>query len=768
MENPAEARGIVKRAVTQVIGPGLPYDIDKSDGREHYYIACASHCDGQFSLALLDYTTGDFWGCTTRDQSELVEKLALHAPREFICYLGQWECFAPMKQFVADAPFLTTHLGQDYFDEEVSAPSLQRVLGDYRLDGILKLNPQILPALAALSFYICSTQKQQDYHHIRPFRMEQEQGKLKISLATLKGIEILPKSKETYRESLLGFFDRTKSAVGARELKGIFLHPLADLEQISHRQEWVQRFVDDENLLGEVREQLAQTRDLERVLVKLTRGRILAADLLNLSRTITLFLGLKHKLRDFPLGETKGLKSLAALAQDIATTINDELGAHLDKGNLIRSGANRERDRLHGTAQAAHTTVARLEQKYRTQFEMGALKIKHNNVLGHFIEISKAQAKKAPAIFHRKQTLVNCERFTSDELHQLEGEVLRARDRLQKLEREILQQLLDRVSQRAESILAVSKVIGHWDALSTLAWVALKEDFCRPELHPDRQLLHVVGGRHPLVLAHQREVFVPHHITLDQQCYFALITGPNMAGKTTVMREMAIIQFLAQVGSFVPAEKAELGICDYLFSRLGANDDIVGGQSTFMVEMSETASILRHATSRSLIILDEVGRGTSTYDGMSIAWALVEFFVRRTKALCLFSTHYHELTELVERLDGAVNLTVETVTRKGEVKFLYRLIEGAAQESFGLYVAKLAGLPRPVLQRSEEILRQLEGGPSEQLSLFNSPPPPPASEVPPQLAQLRLEIEQLEIPQMTPMQALQKLQQWQSDLESRP
>ena len=398
-----------------------------------------------------------------------------------------------------------------------------------------------------------------------------------------------------------------------------------------------------------------------------------------------------------------------------------------------------------------------LEKKYRENYGIATLKIKSNNVFGHFIEISKALAPKAPADFFRKQTLVNCERFSTHELSQLEEEVLLARDDLHRLERDILEKLLSQVSSLADEILSLSQTLGFLDVLSTFSWVALQEDMTRPEIELDRQIFQVTGAEHPLVRSRQQDIFVPHDLTLDHSRYFALITGPNMAGKTTVMREVAIIQFLAQIGSFVPARSARLSLCDYLFSRLGASDDILNGRSTFMVEMSETSSILRHATARSLIILDEVGRGTSTYDGMSIAWSLIEFFVSQVKGLCLFSTHYHELIDLVESLEGAFNLTVETVTQKGEVKFLYRLKEGGVQESFGLYVAKLAGLPPSVLERSQEILHRLEERTGESSPLC----PPSFDVVSPPLSELETQLSSLDVMEMTPLEALLKLKEWQ-------
>ncbi|MCY4643964.1 MAG: DNA mismatch repair protein MutS [Bacteriovoracales bacterium] len=776
VEDAASAKGIVKRAVSQIISPGLPYDVDKSDRWDHHYMACAVEEGGTFFLTCLDYTTGDFLGLVAHDEDALVEKLGLYAPKELICYLGQWDGFPRIKQFLTERSLLVTHLSRDHFDEKVNRFSLEKLIRGHHRDEVIGSHPSLLPALAALSFYICSTQRQENYHHIRPFRMEQEEGKLKISLSTLKGIEILPRSKETLKESLLGFFNRTKTAVGLRELKRLFQHPLGDPERIAKRLDTVEFFLGREELLKKTRSELSGIRDLERILVKLTRGKLLSGDLLNTAKAIRIFEGLKLSLVGIPeeeflevdLGE---MDSLLDLARNIEKTINDDLSAHREKGNLICTGLNPERDRLKGLADNAGAALKELEKTYRRECDVGTLRIKHNNVLGHFIEMSKGQASKAPNTFVRKQTLVNCERFSSDELQKLEEEILEAKDKLIKLEKEILAGLLNKMALLSPAILALSRTLGRLDALSTFSWLALKEDLVRPLIHPDRQILRIQKGWHPLIKANREDIFVPHDIDLNEECFFGLITGPNMAGKTTVMREVAIIQFLAQMGSFVPAEAAELGLCDYIFSRLGASDDIVNGQSTFMVEMSETSTILRHATPKSLILFDEVGRGTSTYDGMSIAWALVEFLVKKTKALCLFSTHYHELIEVVEGLPRAANFTVETVTSKGEVKFLYRLIRGAALESFGLYVAKLAGLPGVVLKRSGEILGQWEGdqkgGPQKESVGVPSKDLESQLELPLHSSRLEEDMAALNIMEMTPLEALQKLAEFQKECRDR-
>ena len=350
VEEASQAQGIVRREVTQVIGPGLPYDVDKSDRRDHHYIACVAEGKGegaaQFFLTFLDYTTGDFWATVVADEQEVIERLSLYSPKELLCYLGQWDHLCSLKKFIQSDRFLVTYLSLDDFDEQINHGSLKKLIRDYQQDQILALYPQVLPALAALSFYICSTQRQQSYHHIRPFRMESEEGKLKVSSTTLKGIEILPKSKDLYHESLLGFFDRTKSAIGSRELKRVFQNPLAEPEELRSRQDCVEGFLHSQELLEEVRDQLASVRDIERVLVKLTRGRIQGGDLLHLSQAILVYHQLKQRL-DNPAFEIihrwmsgDQIASLVRLARDIDDTISSEPGAQLEKGNLINRGGS--------------------------------------------------------------------------------------------------------------------------------------------------------------------------------------------------------------------------------------------------------------------------------------------------------------------------------------------------------------------------------------------------------------------------------------------
>lgn len=769
VEDPKEAKGIVKRAVTQVVSPGIPYDLDKSDSRSQYFISSiirVNENSSDYYLCLLDYTTGEFIGHHLLSLEAVLEKLKNYRPKEFICFHGQIDkdAFTLIKDGVQAT---ITNISEEYFSIENSDIYLEKVFKGFKRDKVIKSNQEILGALGALAYYVCSTQKLENFYHIKPFQMVSDDEFLSVADSTLKGIEILPRSKETWNNSLLAHMNKTKSAIGLRTMRRLFLEPLKNLKLIQERQKTVKYLVDSIETTEDLREFLSEVRDIERILAKTTTQKINAADFLNLAQTINAFNSItkiiklkKHKA--IPALATKEIARLNELALEIENTINDEVGATLEKGNLIRKGANKKRDRLANLLGKSADNIVELENRYKKLCDINNLKIKHNNVFGYFIEISKAQSKNAHKSFVRKQTLVNCERFMTPELEELEKELNSAKEKLQKLEREIYKELIEKVVDQSFELSLLGQALGMIDTLQSFAWVAHNEEFTLPELQDKEQVLEVKKGWHPLIKSNLDELFVPHDLKLNKDKFFGLITGPNMAGKTTVMREMAIIQFLAQLGSYVPAASAKLGVCDYLFSRLGASDDIVNGQSTFMVEMSETATILRHATEKSFIILDEVGRGTSTYDGLSIAWALVENFVKRTKALCLFSTHYHELIDLASDLPGAQNFTVETINHDGDVKFLYRLLEQGASQSYGIHVAKLAGLSEDILFRANEILTSLEKDElpktesSQQLSFFEFQS---TTKIDPRDEKVLNELKDLDLLNLTPIKALVKLEE---------
>lgn len=762
IEDPKDAVGIVRRGVTQVVSPGMPYDLSKTPEKEQRFIASAFKKDGQYYLIILDFTTGDFKGFITESAEGLVTKAQMFAPREFITCMGQWEGEELITRYLTLSGVLKTHLSEEYFDKINTAIYTEKIIPAFKRDKIIAQSPEILNPIGALAYYICSTQMISDFVHIRPFQIMNEKGTMKVTVPTLSGLEILPKSPQEYNQSLLGFVDKSQTSMGSRALRQLFLSPSAHREEILKRHNLVEALINNTDLLSEIRSDLSGVRDLERIMAKISTGKAINGDLINLCRAIFIYEGLEKKLKEkLPDFESLGLyaqskkekETLKDLAKHIEKAINDEIGATLDKGNLIKPGYSKERDRLCRLSQNASEELLKMEEGYKEQTKIPKLRVRSNNVAGFYIEVPKAQSSKMPKSFRRVQTLVNAERYVTAELESFEKEILSAKEKLSQVERAIFKELLTEVASNKDLVINLAKLIGHLDIYQSLSHLSLQEGFVRPEIADGEKVLHVEGGWHPLIKNNLHDQFVSHDVHLDESFSFALITGPNMAGKTTVMRELAIIQFLAQLGCFVPAKKATLGICDHLFSRLGASDDILRGQSTFMVEMTETAEIIRHATANSLIILDEVGRGTSTYDGLSIAWALVEHFVTKTKALTLFATHYHELVEVVEGMDNAKNFTMEIVNNKGDVQFLYRFIEGHAQESYGIYVGKLAGLPSSLLRRSEEILKSLEDKNEKEFPKQL----PLLPEIPVYLQKLEEEVEKMDPLRMTPLEALQKL-----------
>lgn len=718
VENPKDAVGIVKRAVTQVVGPAIPYDLEKSQNTEPNFII-ATYSDKQFFyISALDYTTGDFIGHAYKTFSAFFEKIKIIRPKEIISYLGQFAEYPTLDTYLEQNNILKTHLSSEYFSAKFTEIYIEKLIPNYKHDQIIKSSIQILNPIGALAYYISSTQMLDEYVHIKNFRLEQDSDAMKVSLPTLHGLEILPKYREEYKESLLGHIDKTQSALGTRKLREILIAPLQNKENIQARQNVIHYFMQNQDQLADLREELSEIRDLERILAKLASLKITPSDLLNIANTIQVYFAISPFIQELPNGkaflnspdETQ-TSALAELSEMISKTINEEPGASLEKGNLILSGYSKTRDHLYSLTQDNGKKLLQLEEKYKTETGISKLRVKHNNVAGFFIEISKSHCHKAPQHFNRKQTLTNCERFVTEELAIYETESLSAKEKLLKFERKIFNELIILIKKNIASLQKLANLLALVDVFQSLAWLAIQEGFCCPKLNTKNQMMKIKGAWHPLIKALIKDQFITHDLNLNKDRFFALITGPNMAGKTTVMREVAIIQILAQIGSFVPAESCEISLCDYLFSRLGASDNILKGQSTFMVEMAETAEILRHATAKSLIILDEVGRGTSTFDGLSIAWALVEHLAQKTMAITLFATHYHELIELINTLPHACNLTVEVSSENDQVQFLYGLIEGGATESYGIHVAQLAGIPESLIKRSNNILSNLEKKP---------------------------------------------------------
>ncbi len=781
IQDPKDAKGIVKRAVTQVVSPGMPYDLDKTEAREQRFMVATYKEEGLITFIALDFTTGEFIGCLLNSDEELVNKLLMYSPREIVTFMGQWDENKKITGALDHIGTLKTYLTEDYFTPKFTEIYLEKILPGFKRDKTIKGHSNILKAMGALAYYVCSTQNLDQFFHIRPFRLLNEQEEMKVTLSTLQGLEILPKSRETYKESLLGYMDKTQSALGSRALKKLFSTPLYNIERITERQDTVEKLLAAPEILTDMRDILGDVRDLERILAKVSTNKATPGDLINTAAAIECYENLAKKFTGplknlFTPLKPAAIKKLSALNSEIRKTINDEVGASLDKGNLIKPGASKQRDRLAKLSQNASLELKQLEERYREETGIPKLRLKSNNVAGYFVEVSKSYSKQIPKHFERRQTLVNSERYTTEELNEFEKEITSAKEKLERLEREIFKGIVESMTSMSDSIQVLADKLSYIDALQSLAWISLQEGFHKPTFNTSGSLT-LKRAWHPLIKSVLKDQFVSHDLVLDKDIYFGLITGPNMAGKTTVMREVAIIQILAQVGCFVPAEVASLSMCDFLFSRLGASDDILKGQSTFMVEMAETAEIIRHATDKSLVILDEVGRGTSTYDGLSIAWALVEHLIYTTKCFSLFATHYHELIDLIEELPHGKNLTVQTQNKDGDVQFLYRLIEEGASQSFGIYVAKLAGLPPSLLHRATEILSGLEDQeqsgaainkglpkeiPGKQLDFF--PDSERVPEIPPYLKELEKELLELDLNNMTPLQIMNKMQNLKEDL----
>lgn len=759
IEDPSLAKGLVKRAVTQVVSPAMPYDIEKIQGIDYRFLGSASLKDKKFYLTLIDYTTGAFIGHILESFQEFFEKVQLYAPCEFLSFFDQWETYPELKNYLEQKEVPHTYLSQEYFSPKFTTHYIEKLIPNHKTDKILKESSPFLESIGAISYYIHSTQGEENSRHIKPLKIIPHQQEMKVSYTTLCGLEIFPQNKENYRKSLLGFMDKTCSSLGARKLKEIFLTPTRDLLTIEKRQTYIKKLLHHQETLETQRVQIKDMRDIERIMAKVNNKKANSHDLLTLGKSLSLgrkiYQELPFSSKALPQINQEQQDILEKLSKQIENTLNHEIGASLDKGNLINEGFHSQRDKLASLSENSSETLLQLEKRYREKTGIPNLKIKSNNVAGFFIEVSKSYIDKVPDSFRRRQTLTNAERYTTEELDSLEKEILSSKEKLFQLEKSIFLELLQEIQIQAMAISICGDLIASMDALQSLAWAAYQNNFSCPKMNSNKTLMDVQGAFHPLIKKELGEDFISHNLRLDSHISFGLITGPNMAGKTTVMREMAIIQFLAQIGSFVPAQKAELGLCDYLFSRLGASDDILRGQSTFMLEMSETAEILRHASPRSLIVLDEIGRGTSTYDGLSIAWALVEYISSKVQALTLFSTHYHELIDLVEGLPNAKNLTVKTHREGKKVTFLYELIEGGATQSFGIHVAALAGLPSSVLKRSEIMLKKLEYKESNLLESL-----PPIQEE----SSLEKQLRSLEVNNLTPIDALNLLNQWKKEI----
>ena len=715
VEDPKLAKGLVKREVIRVVTPGTTMDALSLDEAKNNYLMSIVFLEDRFGCAIADISTGDCFLTEVDKPNKLLDEINKFTPSEIICN----EAF---RMAGVDVEDLKNRLGiclfylQDwYFDDE----SCHQLLKDHfhvgSLDGlgIADYDCGIIAA-GALFRYLKETQKTSLEHMatIRPYIADTY---MLIDSSSRRNLELVETLREKQkRGSLLWVLDKTKTAMGARTLRSYVEQPLIDAEEICARLESIEELNTHAMLRDEIREYLQPVYDLERLISRISYQSANPRDLVAFGSSIKMIPFIKQLLGDFESPLLKRLNeemdSLSELADLISRAIVDEPPLAQKEGGIIREGYHPDVDRFRLSRTDGKKWLTELEAKEREKTGIKSLKIKFNRVFGYSLEVTNSFKDQVPDYYQRRQTLANAERYFTKELKELEELIMGAEDKLYALEYELFCQVRDTVAKEVVRIQKTAKAIAALDVLASLAFVADRNHYVRPKINTNG-VIDIKNGRHPVVEQMiDHEMFIPNDTWLDnQKKRVSVITGPNMAGKSTYMRQSALIVLMAQIGSFVPAEKANIGIVDRIFTRVGASDDLASGQSTFMVEMTEVANILRNATSRSLLILDEIGRGTSTFDGLSIAWAVIEHI--SSPKLCgaktLFATHYHELTELEGKLPGVHNYCIAVKEKGDDIVFLRKIVKGGADKSYGIQVAKLAGVPDSVIQRAKELVEEL-------------------------------------------------------------
>ncbi len=753
-------RGLFPREVVRVVTPGTVIEPTLLKGDRNNYLAGIVLQDSRAGIAYVDITTGEFLATELTDgevESALRAELIRLQPAEIILPEGM--------DLNHNLPGHITRWQAWRFESGRCQETLQRHFEVASLDGFgLRGKPLAIRAAGAILQYLQETQpaalrllKRLATYTLSDFMV--------LDAATRRNLELTETIRTGATEgSLLSVLDHTVTPMGKRMIRQWVSKPLLDIAAIQRRQDRIAELLEDGILRSELRSALRPLVDLERLTNRVVSGHATPRDLVSLRSTLRLLPRI-HQL--IP----SNLRHLSALLENLhecpevlellETAISDDPPATLQNSGVIRRGYSAELDSVIDSSAHAREWISRLEEVERERTGIKTLKVGYNKVFGYYIEISRGAAHLAPAEYIRKQTLVNAERFITPEMKEYEALVLNAEERIREIESRLFQQVCQQIAAAAPKLLSTAAALAELDTLASLAEAAAIGEYCRPQLTEDNTL-DIRDGRHPVVertLIGER--FVPNDAVFEPGEFVRIITGPNMSGKSTFLRQVALIVLMAQIGSFVPARQATIGLVDRIFTRIGAQDEIHAGQSTFMVEMVETANILHHATNRSLLILDEIGRGTSTYDGLSIAWAVVEYVHNhpRLRARTLFATHYHELTQLAELLPGVRNYNVAVSESEGKVVFLHKIVPGGADRSYGIHVAQLAGLPQAVVQRAAEILRQLEASAGKavridplaarQIALF------------PETNPLLDELKNLDINNLSPIEALNKLYEWQ-------
>ena len=715
VEDPALAKGLVKREVIRVITPGTVIESSLLPEQKNNYICSMYLSEMSFGLCFADVSTAQVHATVIdgdRMDEHLINELGTYMPREVICNLSA-------RKFSAAAEYITSHGGLltdnqgGRFDYGVCSARMSAQFGDNLKEGILE-NKSLVCAVGALLDYLTETQKN-DLSYIKELLVYDEGQYLELDVNTRRNLELTETMRTKEKKgSLLWVLDKTKTSSGARMLRRWVEHPLLAPDKIVRRQNAVEELYGAFMMREEIGELLSHVLDLERLITKIVYGTANAKDLRAVYSTASVLPEIKALLQDAQSDELRRifdeLDCLEDICDEISRGITEEPPFTVREGDMIADGYDPEVDRLRSIMKNGQSWVEKVAAEEKERTGIKTLKISYNKVFGYYIEVSKSFMNMVPDTYIRKQTLANCERYITSELKDMESTILGAKDKVCALEYEIFNRIRAFVAERSERVQHTAALLSELDVYCSLATVASRYQYVRPEITAT-DVIDIRDGRHPVVERFVKDLyFVPNDVYLNtKDDRLMLITGPNMAGKSTYMRQVALIVLLAQIGSFVPASSASIGIVDKMFTRVGASDDLASGQSTFMLEMNEVAYILRNATKKSLIIYDEVGRGTSTFDGMSIARAIVEYTAsRKIGARTLFATHYHELTSMEGEYDGVVNYHIAAKKRGDTITFLRKIVKGSTDDSYGIEVAKLAGLPNEVIKRAKEVLSMVE------------------------------------------------------------
>ena len=715
MEDPKQAKGMVRREVIRVVTPGTNINEQALDEGKNNYIMCIVSLSDQFGVATADVTTGDFFVTEVDSKRRLLDELYKFSPTEVVCNEALFMSGLDIDDLKNRVGIVLYSLEHWYFDDSLCENTLKEHFRVNSLEGLGLADLECgMIASGSLLKYLYETQKNslEQISAIHPYTT----GKFMVlDSSTRRNLELVETLREkAKRGSLLWVLDKTKTAMGARMLRSFVEQPLIEKEEIEGRldaiEELMQRAIDRE----ELREYLNPVYDLERLLTRITYQSANPRDLTAFKSSIGMIPHIRGILLELQSKEIQGICEDMDTLEDLYTLIDaaieEEPPITVREGGIIKDGYHEEIDRLREAKSQGKNWLAELEAKEREKTGIKNLKIKFNKVFGYYLEVTNSFKDLVPDYYTRKQTLTNAERYITPELKEMEDMILGAEDKLVQLEYELFRELREQIAKNVVRIQKTAKALAKIDVFASLALISEQNHYCRPSLNQNGRI-DIKNGRHPVVEKMiNNDMFIANDTYLDnQKNRISVITGPNMAGKSTYMRQTALIVLMAQIGCFVPAETADIGIVDRIFTRVGASDDLASGQSTFMVEMTEVANILRNATGNSLLILDEIGRGTSTFDGLSIAWAVVEHISnpKLLGAKTLFATHYHELTELEGKLDNVNNYCIAVKEKGDDIAFLRKIVKGGADKSYGIQVAKLAGVPDSVIERAKEIAEEL-------------------------------------------------------------